>query len=150
MLLLRPAHRAECAVLTDLCFRSKAAWGYDAAFMEICRDELTLTPKRLERSVAQVAEDDGHLVGFAEIVVEDDIARLEKLFVDPKYFGIGVGRKLFDWAVQAAVARGASLMMIESHPGAAPFYRRMGALDDGVVASGSVHGRTIPSLRLPL
>ncbi len=150
MLSLRPAHHRECAALTALCLRSKAAWGYDAAFMQMCRNELTLTPNKLDTSMAQVAESDGRLVGFVEIAVDGDIASLEKLFVDPEHFRTGAGRALFDWAARTAAARGASVMTIESDPEAAAFYRRMGALDDGVVASGSVPGRMIPSLRLAL
>lgn len=150
MLSLRPARDGECDALTALCLRSKAAWGYDAAFMERCRDELTLTPNRLKGSLSQVADDDGRLVGFAEIVVDGDTARLEKLFVEPGDFRAGAGRRLFDWAVRTAAAKGASVMTIESDPQAAAFYRRMGALDDGAVASASIPGRMIPSLRLPL
>jgi len=41
-------------------------------------------------------------------------------------------------------------MVIESDPGAAPFYRRMGAVDDGVATSASIPGRTIPRLKLTL
>ena len=32
---------ADC--LTALCMRSKAHWGYDAAFMHACREELRMT-----------------------------------------------------------------------------------------------------------
>lgn len=150
MLSLRPARDEECDALTALCLRSKAAWGYDAAFMQRCRDELTLTPNRLRESLSQIAEDNGTLVGFAEIVIDGDTAKLEKLFVEPKNFRSGAGRKLFDWAVRMAAAQGATVMTIESDPQAAAFYRRMGARDDGAVASVSIPGRMIPSLRLAL
>jgi len=39
---IRPARREECGLLTELALRSKAVWGYDAAFMEACREELTI------------------------------------------------------------------------------------------------------------
>jgi len=31
----------ELPGLSDLCFRSKAVWGYDKEFMEACRGELS-------------------------------------------------------------------------------------------------------------
>ena len=31
----------ELPDLSDLCFRSKAVWGYDEEFMEACRGELS-------------------------------------------------------------------------------------------------------------
>ena len=41
-LTIRTPRPDELSSLSDLCFRSKAVWGYDAAFMEACRGELTL------------------------------------------------------------------------------------------------------------
>ena len=118
--------------------------------MRMCRDELTLTPDRLKRSISRVAEDDGRVVGFAEIIMDGAAARLEKLFVEPDTFRTGAGRKLFEWAARMAAAHGASMMTVESDPQAAAFYRRMGALDDGAVASASIPGRMIPRLRFLL
>ena len=54
------------------------------------------------------------------------------------------------WAIGIAENAGAECMVIEADPGAAGFYRRLGAVDDGVAASGSIPGRFIPRLRLPL
>ena len=52
--------------------------------------------------------------------------------------------------VEAAVNRGAKVMMIDADPGAADFYRRMGAVDDGVIASTVIPGRFLPRLKLEL
>ena len=40
---------SDAPALTLLALRSKAVWGYDAAFIAACRDELTLTADDLER-----------------------------------------------------------------------------------------------------
>src|SRR5262245_50602955 len=45
---------------------------------------------------------------------------------------------------------GARRLLIESDTDAAPFYRRMGARDVGVVASGSIPGRLLPRLAYEL
>jgi GNAT superfamily N-acetyltransferase len=150
MLALRPARPEEGAELTELCLRSKAVWGYDDAFMAACRRELTLTPARITASWVQVAELDGRLAGIAEVKSSGDTAQLEKLFVEPAMLRTGTGRKLLDWAKATARAAGATALVIEADPDAAEFYRRMGAVDDGVVPSGSIPGRLIPRLNLPL
>ena len=150
MLALRPARPDEAQALTELCLRSKAVWGYDAAFMQACRTELAVTPAAITSSRVQVAEIDGRLAGVAEIKSEGQIAQLEKLFVEPAMLRSGTGRKLLDWAMATARAAGAMSLLIEADPDAAPFYRRMGAVDDGVVPSGSIPGRLIPRLNLPL
>lgn len=147
---LRPARADEAELLTELCLRSKAVWGYDDAFMRACRAELTLTPADFSTSSLQVAVEGNEAVGMAQVVVDGDKADLAKLFIAPSALRSGVGRTLFDWAVGEARARGARWMWIEADPDAAPFYRRMGAVDDGGVPSGSIPERVLPRLKLQL
>jgi GNAT superfamily N-acetyltransferase len=147
---LRSACDADLPALSDLCFRSKAVWGYDAAFMEACRAELTLTPNDLTQSCVQVAESGGRVVGVVQVAVTGSEASLEKLFVSPDALRSGAGRRLFTWAAEMARQRGARTLTIESDPGAADFYRRMGARDAGRALSGSIPGRWLPRLALDL
>ena len=150
MLALRPARPEEGAELTELCLRSKAVWGYDDAFIAACRKELTLAPASILASQVQVAELDGRLAGLAEVKCSGDTAQLEKLFVEPAMLRTGTGRKLLDWAKATARAAGATALVIEADPDAAEFYHRIGAVDEGLVPSGSIPGRLIPRLNLPL
>jgi GNAT superfamily N-acetyltransferase len=150
MLTLRGAHPDEAAALTELCLRSKAVWGYDAAFMTACRDELTLTPETFGSSLLQVAVRDGRVIGMVQVGIAGEVAQLDRLFVEPDQLRSGAGRILLDWAKAAARQVGAVVMIIEADPGAAGFYRREGAVDAGTVASGSIPGRCIPKLSLAL
>jgi GNAT superfamily N-acetyltransferase len=150
MLHLRPARPDEADILTELCLRSKAVWGYDEAFMRACRAELTLSPADLAASSLQVAVDGNEVAGVVQVVVDGEKADLAKLFIAPSTLRAGVGRKLFDWAVNSARERGARWLSIEADPDAAAFYRRMGAIDDGVAPSGSIPGRLLPRLKLRL
>jgi GNAT superfamily N-acetyltransferase len=150
MLQLRPARPDEAELLTELCLRSKAVWGYDEAFMRACRAELTLSVADLAASSLQVAVDGNEVAGLVQVVVEGEKADLAKLFIAPSTLRAGVGRQLFDWAVNNARERGARWLWIEADPGAAGFYRRMGAIDDGVARSGSIPGRYLPRLKLKL
>jgi GNAT superfamily N-acetyltransferase len=147
---LRPAQEHELEALSALCLRSKAVWGYDQAFLDACRAELTIRSEELRTSALCVAEHDGALVGVAQITASGEAADLQKMFVEPSAIGLGVGRALFEWAVSQAKALRAHHMTIEADPGAAGFYRKMGAVDDGVAASGSIHGRVLPRLLFTL
>jgi GNAT superfamily N-acetyltransferase len=147
---LRSARANELDALSALCMRSKSTWGYDRAFIEACRAELTLREDDLRRSAVQVAEHDGAIVGVAQVSTDGATAYLDKLFIEPAQMGTGAGRLLFEWAKRTAEERGAATLVIESDPGAAEFYRRMGAHDDGVVPSGSIAGRSLPRLVLNL
>lgn len=145
---LRPANPSEADALTDLCLRSKAVWGYDAAFMAACRVELTLTAHDFERSRIQVAVADGRIVGMAQLTVDGATAEIDKLFVEPTLLRSGAGRLLFGWCIEAARAAGATEITVVGDPGAAAFYRRMGMKDDGMEPSGSIPGRMLPRLRM--
>ncbi len=140
----------ELTMLSDLCMRSKAVWGYDDKFMAACREELTLTTDELTTTHVAVAEVSGTVAGVAQVEIDGGEADLLKLFVDPEAMRNGVGRGLFEWASSTARRMGADSLTIEADPGAVPFYRRMGAKDVGVVPSGSIPGRVLPRLCLDL
>lgn len=133
-----------------MALRSKAVWGYDVAFMDACKAELTLTSADLRDTHLQVAEDGEGIIGFVQVEIGGAVADLAKLFIEPARLRTGAGRRLFDWAVETARARGATRMTIEADPGAAPFYRRMGARDLGTAPSGSIPGRRLPLLEMTL
>ena len=149
-LTIRPPTVDELSGLSDLCFRSKAIWGYDEEFMEACRGELSLEPRDLELTSIAVAEHGGKPIGVAQLKVVDDEADLLKLFVDPNALRSGTGKALLAWATDVARKLGATRLTIEADPDAAPFYRRMGAYDVGQAPSGSVPGRTLPKLAMNL
>lgn len=147
---LRPAHAEELDALSNLCLRSKSVWGYDAAFLEACRAELSLRPDDLADENVCVADRGGAILGIAQISTSGPVASLEKLFIEPGATRCGIGRSLFEWAARKARALGARELVIESDPGAADFYRHMGARDEGLAMSGSIPGRMLPRLKLTL
>ncbi len=150
-MILRPATAADLPALSALCLRSKAHWGYDAAFIDACRAELTLTTANLEAfAFKMAAAADGTPLAVAAVGRTAPIAELELMFVDPPAMGRGLGRRLFGWACATARKAGATRMRIEADPGARPFYERMGAVVTGDAASGSVPGRRLPVLHLDL
>ncbi len=143
----------EAAALSALALRSKGHWGYDAAFLEACRAELTLTAD--QAAAARVVRgDDGSVCGFHLLAPDPDgtpgRGELLMLFVDPSAIGQGFGRALLEDAVEAARGRGWSVLRVESDPGAEDFYVAHGAVRVGTVPSGSVAGRELPLLDLPL
>lgn len=142
---IRPARAGEEALLSDLAFRSKAYWGYDAAFMEACRAELTVRPEAVAAGDVWVAEADGRVLGLCALApVSPKEADALMLFVEPGAMGRGVGRALFAHMADEARRRGYATLVIDSDPGAAPFYARMGAAPSGTAPSGSIPGRFLP------
>ncbi|MFJ8039711.1 GNAT family N-acetyltransferase [Kitasatospora sp. NPDC096147] len=145
---IREALADEAGLLSELALRSKAHWGYDAAFLAACRDELTLAPEEIALRRTVLAVRDGRVLGFATLEGEPTTGELGMLFVDPAAIGQGVGRLLFDHLVTTARAAGFTHLTIDADPNAEPFYLAMGAVRTGAVPSGSVPGRVLPQLLL--
>ncbi|MFF4382472.1 GNAT family N-acetyltransferase [Kitasatospora sp. NPDC001547] len=145
---IRPARPEDAALLTGIALRSKAYWGYDEAFMDACREELTMDAGVIERSATVVAEDGGRVLGFVSLSGVPPTGSLDQLFVEPEWIGRGVGRALFERARTLAVALGLRRLTIDSDPNAEPFYLAMGAIRIGSVPSGSIPGRELPQLVL--
>lgn len=128
--------------------RSKGHWGYAAAFLEACRADLTLTPEDIAASTVFVHDRGGALHGFYRLLPgEDGAAVLDDLFVDPAAIGHGVGRRLWQHAVETAEALHSTELLIQSDPHAEGFYLSMGAERIGQSASTVSPGRMLPLLR---
>ena len=140
----------ELPGLSELCLRSKAIWGYNGEFLEACRSELSFDQRDLQLTSIAVAEDSGKVVGVAQVKVIGNEADLLKLFVEPCALRRGVGRTLLAWATNVAREKGATRLIIDSDPGATPFYRRMGAYHVGQAPSGSIPERMLPKLAINL
>ncbi len=134
-------------MLTRLALRSKAHWGYDGAFMEACRTELTLTPAMIAGPGLHVtvARADGVLAGYCALSSNGgETLEVEALFVDPPHIGRGIGRLLLHHARRRARTLGATTLIVQSDPDAAGFYAREGGRRIGSQASHSLPRRLLP------
>ncbi|MEO1280871.1 MAG: GNAT family N-acetyltransferase [Pseudomonadota bacterium] len=130
----------------DLCLRSKAHWGYGDAFLNTCRASLTITQTELMRDRIVVVTNKSHLAALAHVLWQTDECHLDKLFVDPDHMGLGLGRRLFHWAVKTARELNARALIIVSDPGAVEFYRSLGCDVIGSVLSEVDANRKLPKL----
>ncbi|MBV8298256.1 MAG: GNAT family N-acetyltransferase [Candidatus Eremiobacteraeota bacterium] len=147
---IRRAEQRDRAELARLCFASKAYWGYDAAFMESVRDQLTPSESYVAEGRIFLAEaPNGTMLGFYGFVYEDEQLWLYDMFIAPEVIRTGIGRMLWNHAVDFARTTGERAFSIESDPNAEEFYLKMGARRDGErIAAGS--GRILPVLKYEL
>lgn len=150
---IRPARLEEADALTALCRRSKAAWGYDDAFMAASAASLRVTPTEIDRGRVFVAEDAaGVPIGVASYswLPAPGAAELDLLFVEPGLLRKGVGRALLDRIVAAVTAAGVRRLVILADPNAAAFYARYGAAYLCDAPSDAIPGRTLPLFAIEL
>ncbi|HKQ98324.1 MAG TPA: GNAT family N-acetyltransferase [Candidatus Polarisedimenticolia bacterium] len=127
----RKARPDEAERLTALAVASKASWGYPAAWIAEWTPGLAVTPDYIEREVVWVVEAGTEVVGFYALVARGRDCLLDHFWVDPGRQGSGVGRAMFEHAVEHVRHLGADRLMIESDPNAAAFYLHMGASEIG-------------------
>lgn len=147
-LVIRRARPGEADVLSALAMRSKAYWGYDDAFLEACREALTITEKYISDNPVYVIEKQAIVTGFCSLVVHGDSAELDNLFIDPLFIGRGCGRLLWDKAVEMSKEMGIRVLTIDADPFAEGFYKRIGAVKVGDSESTVVPGRMLPRMEM--
>lgn len=146
---VRPARASETARLSDIAHAAKAHWDYPPEWLELWRPSLTFDAATLERQWVRVAEIDGDAVAVVAVDGEPPTLELSHLWVHPAAMGRGLGRRLFELAVEHARSVGASRLEIVSDPHAEAFYRRLGAHRRGEVESRPA-GRQLPLLERAL
>lgn len=146
--ILRRARPAEAGTLSDLAMAAKGHWGYDQAFLDACRDELTFAPDDLARRRFVVAELEGVVAGFYSIDGDPPAGELGNLWITSSRIGTGLGRTLWQHAMTVAAEAGFNRLEIGAEPHAEGFYRRMGAERIGELPSESIPGRVLPLLQV--
>jgi GNAT superfamily N-acetyltransferase len=95
-----------------------------------------------------VAQLDDEIVGFYGLRESDGILYLTDLWVLPPHIGSGLGRQLWNHAVDQVRGLKREAFLIAADPNAERFYLRMGARRVGETDGGA--GRQIPLMRFDL
>jgi GNAT superfamily N-acetyltransferase len=150
---IRLALPGEAALLSRLCMRSKAHWGYDAQFLERASRSLEIDPAAIDAGRVFVAIGaGGGVLGVADCCAlpEPGSFDLLHLFVEPSSLRQGVGRALFAAACTWCVTQGGRKLLIQSDPNAVLFYQRLGARPIGETPSDALPDRMLPLLEYRL
>jgi ribosomal protein S18 acetylase RimI-like enzyme len=146
------ARPEDAPSLTEIAFAAKRHWGYPERWIESWRDILTMRPEFIAANVACCAIQDDHVVGFYVLTTEENGLHLDHLWIRPAAMCHGIGRALFEHAIEQARNSGFATIRIEADPNAEGFYQRMGARRLGISVS-EVEGipRELPLLefRIP-
>jgi GNAT superfamily N-acetyltransferase len=125
----------DADALTEIAHAAKRHWGYPASWIESWRDILTMRPEFIAANVTYSAMEDDRAVGFYLLRAESDGLHLDHLWIAPRAMGRGIGRALFEHAVEQTRRLGHRSLKIESDPNAEGFYTRMGARRVGAIVT---------------
>jgi predicted N-acetyltransferase YhbS len=90
-------------------------------------EAITVAAEDMDQATVVVCEDGGFLCGFYMLRGAPPEIEMSRLMVDPLTFGTGLGRRLWNHAVETAAQMGAEAMTLDADPNAEAFYLRMGA-----------------------
>ena len=123
----RRAEPHEAQDLEELQDRSASHWDYPDGYFDWAGDARSILESYVrDNAVFVLVDSDGRTLGFYSFT-DDDGLLLDKMFLDVDQIGRGLGRVLWQHAVQTARGLGVSEFVIGADPNAAPFYESMGA-----------------------
>lgn len=125
----------DADALTRIAHAAKRHWGYPDRWIEIWRDTLTIRPDFIAANITYSAMEGDTAVGFYLLTNESDGLHLDHLWITPKAMNRGIGRALFEHAIEQTKDRGHRTLRIEADPKAEGFYTRMGACRIGRTVS---------------
>jgi GNAT superfamily N-acetyltransferase len=147
--MIRRARASDSETLSKIAYTSKAHWGYSPAFMEACREELTISPEYIADSHVCVLVWRGDVSGFYSLErVSQSRVELGHLFVSPDRIGDGCGRALLYHAITEAKGLGFRTLVIQADPNAEEFYEACGASTVATRASASIPDRVLPLMEV--
>ena len=153
----RPDH---ASVLTEIAIAAKRHWNYPERWIEHWLPSLTISPGYISEHETWMSVLNNQPVGFYSLNMDDVVARerqrpkqpprnnggylwLDNLWVLPEFMGLGIGRQLFQHALERSRALGVSILKIEADPNAQSFYEKM-----GVRKTGEHHSQVDGQLRI--
>jgi len=92
---------------------------------------LTFSPEYVSENEIWLASVNKIPAGYYSFKQDAEDLWLENLWVLPEYMGQGIGRQLFEHALEKSRLRGAFVLKIEADPNAHSFYEKMGAQKTG-------------------
>ena len=123
---VRAARSSDHSVVEALFVRASLANEGDRNALLEHPEVLQIPIERLEAGNILIAERNGVVVGFASVATESNAAELVDLFVEPRTWKQGIGRRLVDEALDRALAQGCDSLMVVGNPHSEGFYGRCG------------------------
>jgi GNAT superfamily N-acetyltransferase len=138
--------------LTQIAIAAKGYWNYPEKWMQLWIPVLTISPEYISENETWMIVVDNKPVAYYSLEQDLGDLWLDNLWVLPEYMGQGIGRSLFEHALERSRSRGFSNLKIEADPNAQGFYEKMGAWKVDERHHGEMDGqpRILPVMEINL
>jgi GNAT superfamily N-acetyltransferase len=135
---IEQARAEHASKLTEIAISAKRHWNYPERWIELWIPSLTISPDYISQNETWMAvvEKPVGFYSLVDIVIarrvifpprnDKDSLWLDNLWILPNFMGQGIGKQLFQHALERSKALGASMLKIEADPNAQSFYEKMG------------------------
>lgn len=127
MTLIQRAKPKQAAELTALTIAAKRHWNYPEEWIQFWQPLLTISPEYIRDNETWVFVQNDRCIAYYSLRPDGGFLWLDNLWVLPEFIGKGIGKELFQHALEKSRASGVSILRIESEPNAQGFYEKMGA-----------------------
>ncbi len=148
---IRRARPEDAEKLSQIARAAKSYWNYPEKWLILWKNDLQVTREDILKNEVFAMSEKDEIIGFYELKIDEKMAALEHLWINPENIRSGIGRKLFAHALEKAVLSNAEVLNILSDPNAEGFYKKMGAKRIGdIVSEIEGNGRILPLMQLVL
>lgn len=131
--------------LTEISLISKKYWNYSDEWMDIWKDDLTVTENFIINNyVYHLENDENEIIGFYAFVKFDDYIELDSLFVLPEYIGRGLGNLLMTDFLSKVSEIDFNYIKLTAEPFAEDFYKKYGFETVELQQSSKIENRYLP------
>ncbi|MDQ6528902.1 GNAT family N-acetyltransferase [Flavobacterium sp. LHD-85] len=147
---IEKANITDNEILTAITKKSKAYWGYSEEQIQKWDKNLTISQDYIRDNSTFKLVDNDCIVGYYSYIFENEnIVKLDNLFISPEYIGKGFGKLLLlDFLNRMKHIR-VEKITLDSEPNAEEFYSKMGFVKIGEFKT-SIKNRFMPIMEMKL
>ena len=113
--------------LTQIAITAKRHWNYPEAWIQFWIPQLTISADYISSNEVWMMTDQEKPIAFYALSQNEDEWELGHLWVLPDHIGKGIGKQLFDHALERCKLLKIPALKIYADPNAQAFYVKMGA-----------------------
>jgi len=137
-------------ILTEITKKSKAYWGYSDEQMEKWSEVLTISKSYIETNNVYKSLIDNETVGYYSYCnLDENVVKLDNLFVLPAYIGKGCGKFLMNDFMTKIKSKNIKKIVLDSEPNSQKFYEKFGFSKVGQIET-TIKDRYLPIMELEL